>query len=231
MTFLPVGIIIVTFGAAIAGLVYIIANYQQLVAPPIGPIRTWGDLPQQFDVRQLGRIEGALPNLKRVIIVAHRVEKPTDELSVAVEKNFREHVTYLFLISKSRAGAELYGYYNLFEALARIALGPGGDVKTVVDIRQLPHDWVEVPYVFYQMEGPSGRIMTVAVRGQQTKEGIADTYELVDNMTGRALAQAILEEAPTNIYTGPEEFVDDPKIIAFPSEAVKKLSRGERERA
>ena len=73
-----------------------------------------------FDVRVLGRIEGSLPDLKRVIVIADQIEDPEDELRRAVKHNFQKGVHYLFLISKSRAPQELDRYVKIFMTLAEI---------------------------------------------------------------------------------------------------------------
>lgn len=39
-----------------------------------------------FGVSVLGRIEGSLPGLRRVIVVADRIEDPQDELRKAVQR-------------------------------------------------------------------------------------------------------------------------------------------------
>jgi hypothetical protein len=138
-------------------------------------------LPGRLSVHDLGRIESTIANLSRVIVIADRVEPPVDELRRAVEKNLANGVDYLFLISKSRGQKELDGYYGIFKTLCSVVTSRCQKVDNVgtVDIQELPYDWQDYPYVFYESKDPAGSISYVAVRGNQAKEGIAEFYAVV----------------------------------------------------
>jgi len=156
-----------------------------------------------LSVRKLGIIERDLTGLKQVIVLADRIERPHSTLAEAVEDNFSEGVHYLFLISNSNAENEMNGYYQIFEALARISADKS-DIDTsasdLVDIKKLPYDWPDVPYIFYRFQEENDKkIKTLAFRGNQKKEGIADFYEKLSGQHSQAMVQALLAEAPQEI--------------------------------
>lgn len=156
-----------------------------------------------ISVEKLGIIERDLPNLKQVIVVADRVEKPSSTLEEAVEDNFREGVKYLFLVSHSSAEQELTGYFLIFEALAKIALSGSRknvNIRDFVEIKRLPYDWPDVPYIFYQYSpDDTENRYTVAFRGNEKGEGIADFYEQLSSSNSLAIKLALLAEAPAEI--------------------------------
>ena len=153
--------------------------------------------------------------MKRVIVVADHIEKPTDTLADAVESNFRRHVRYLFLVSHSKAESEVNGYFLSFEALARIAASQSEfdvSVRDLVEIKRLPYDWLDYPYIFYQCwaHGNDEHRRTIAFRGNQKTEGVAEMYERVPSAMASAIAVAVLAGAPESIreqvQLGAEEF-------------------------
>ncbi len=154
--------------------------------------------------KNLGIFERDLPGLKQVIVLANQVEKPSNTLAEAVEDNFKEGVKYLFLVSKSKAESELEGYYLIFEALAKI-VRKKSNVKIatneLVEIKRLPYDWPDVPYIFYQFQNSEkdGNIYTIAFKGNQKGEGIAAFYEKLSPSHSESLALALLAEAPSGI--------------------------------
>lgn len=156
-----------------------------------------------ISVKRLGLIERDFPDLKQVIVVANKVERPHSTLEEAVEDNFRQHVKYLFLVSNSHAEQELSGYYLIFEALAKIAIRDENqqlNIRDLVDIRRLPYDWPDFPYIIYQYIPPGNETRyTIAYRGNKRGEGIADYYERLHPRHSEAFIRALLAEAPQEI--------------------------------
>ncbi len=187
--------------AAIAVLAYTMLNFDRLRAPPAGVVQA-APLPDHLTVDHIGEIEKGLANLIRVIVIADHVERPTDKLSDAVEHNFSRGVKYLFLVSGSHARREVDGYYQIFEALAKIVISRSGtrqSVRDLVDIHQLPYDWNDYPYLFYQVQDRSEKpeaLRTIAFRGEELREGIAKTYVRVEPTAAHTIAKSVLAEAP-----------------------------------
>ena len=177
-------------------------------------LRTRGIL----SVHALGRLEGSLPNLKSVVVVAHYVEAPNDELRRAVETNLIRGVKYRFLISKSNAERELHGYIEVFLAIARVVsarVNLPGSTEDLVEIRQLSYDWEDVPYIFYEMGVGGNRQDStwIAYEGTQKRNGIADQYVEVPVRDARRLAKIIQAGAPTPIRIMAAEISEPSKII------------------
>lgn len=191
-----------------------IASYFLLRYPERG-------LKDVLSVKDLGILEGSLKDLSQVVVVADHVEAPSDALRQAVEKNLARGVQYRFLISQSKAADELDGYYQLFEALAKIARKRSGtDVRELVNIQQLPYDWVETPYIFYRLpaqESPDS-FRYVAVRGNQRYEGIADFYSYLEPEYAHMIGRAILADAPSPIIVSSEQFKDS-NVVDFPAKS------------
>ena len=163
-----------------------------------------------LNVNALGQLEGSLTDLQQVLVVADHVEDPRDELRRAVERNLKRGVKYQFLVSQSKAQQELKGYYRIFEVLAQIVSSRSVQAGDLVTIQQLPYDWVEVPYVFYQVQDrslPSG-IRYIAIRGNQRREGIADFYTFVESDYAHMVARGILSDGPSPINVQKEQFRD-----------------------
>ncbi len=173
---------------------------------------------------ELGIFEKDLPNLKQVIVLANKVERPNDRLAEAVEDNFGEKVSYLFLVSNSKADEEVSGYYLIFEALAKKVAAEKKDssisVNELVTIKQLPYDWDDVPYIFYQytVDGSSNRY-TIAFRGNEKREGIAEYYEKLSPSRSSTLVSALLSEAPQEIRAN-LTLVDN--VVGMPKSGRKK---------
>jgi len=167
-------------------------------------------------VDELGIIEKDLVGLVQVVVVANEVERPTSTLQEAVEANFGEGVKYLFLISNSRADKALNGYYKIFKALAEISISNKDedfDIKSLVEIKRLPYDWPDVPYIFYQfIKEDSDERHTVAFRGNQKGEGVANYYEQLPLSHSKAIVMALLAEAPSEIKKN-LTFTD--KVVTF----------------
>lgn len=202
--------------------------YRLLKYPPLKEMATKKSpsLPDRITVHGLGRLEGGFRDLVRVIVICDQVERPEEELGRAVEANFERRVKYLFLISQSRAEAERQQYYRIFETLAQIVIYRTRSrirLADLVEIQQLPYDWNDYPYVFYQIrdESKGSHIKTVAYRGDQRLEGIANNYSRVDPVYAHTIARSVLSEAPgpvvETIQIDPEQFItEQPAVIPFP---------------
>lgn len=176
-------------------------------------------LPNIVTVKSLGDIEGNLKQLKRVIVVADHVEAPDDALRHAVEKNFARGVQYYFLVSKSKANAELGGYYKIFEALAVIVSNRSAQkikAEDLVKIQRLSYDWEDVPHILYETADIREAKYFLA-RGNQSREGIADFYSFERSDQTRIFARAILSDAPSGIALENVRFEDGSggKIFQF----------------
>ena len=129
-------------------------------------------IPATIPVSDIGVIERDLPNLRMVIVIADKVERPASLLSEAVEQNFIRGVKYLFLVSADRTKEE-DGYYKLFEQLAKIVIKRGLSVnkklEELIQIQSLPYKWEDYPHIFYRIELPEGGLRTLAFRGDKRK--------------------------------------------------------------
>jgi hypothetical protein len=179
-----------------------------------------GTTARPITLEQLAQIEASLPRLFQVIVVAHEVDKPLDQLQAAVEANFLNGVCYLFLISRSSAERHQIGYYDIFEALARIAMSRARTpipIDTLVKIQHFDYDWDDYPYIFYQMRETTG-VRTIALRGTDIREGIAKSYELVDPRSAQTIARSIVASAPQSLDLTASQFREDPrKVISITS--------------
>lgn len=162
--------------------------------------------PRYVTLEQLGTLEGSVPNLVRVMVVANRIEKPEGVLGQAVEDNFAKNVQYLFLISPSTAADEKKGYFKIFEAYQQIK----SPSKHLLDIKALPFEWDDYPIIFYQYENDE-KLASVAFRGSDIKKGITRFYERVPAEYAHTIAKSLLADAPKDIdqsaIPGRDEFV------------------------
>lgn len=153
-------------------------------------------------VDELGVIERDMKDLKRVIVIANQVEKPHSSLEEAVDDNFNEGIQYLFLVSKSKAETELESYYTIFEARAKIVAKKLGIAKdSLIQIKRLPFDWDNYPYILYQCErqGDSSQLVTYAFRGNEVRRGISHSYESVVGEDAHTIALTVTAGAPSDI--------------------------------
>lgn len=195
---------------SIAAIGICFAGYYLLYFPERG-------LPGRLSVHDLGRIESTVPNLSRVIVIADHVEDPVDELRRAVEKNLANGVDYLFLISKSKGQKELDGYYRIFATLPSIVTTrcQKADEVGKVDIQELPYDWQDYPYVFYESKDSAGSTSFGAVRGNEPREGIAEFYSVVDARYAYTIGRAVLSEAPRAIQVTADQFPDSSQLYPY----------------
>jgi hypothetical protein len=180
------------------------------------------DLPAGIGMREIGQIERDLAYLEAVTVIADKVERPTDTLSQAVEHNFSRNVKYLFLVSGSRRADEVKGYYAIFEAMAKVVLARSGQrsqrkLDDLIEIKQLPYAWDDYPLVFYRVRLPSGKTKTLAFRGDQLHEGIADHYGRVEHTLAHTLARAIVSDGPTDV----KDFSTDRDTFNVPTNVLK----------
>ena len=154
-----------------------------------------------------------MEGLEQVIVVAHKIEEPTDVLRESVKRNFSKGVRYLFLVSHSNAKNELReGYYRDFELIAQRSIKKYEryfEVSDLVKIHQLPYEWDDYPYIFYRVrDSAAERVKTIAFRGLEKLEGIANKYIYVPPAYARTIAKAILADAPVPLLAY-KEFADD----------------------
>ena len=161
------------------------------------------DLPSGIAVHEIGTIERDLAHLEAVTIIADKVERPTDTLSQAVEHNFSRGVKYLFLVSGAREPDEVRGYFEIFEAMARVVLArqqkKDKSVRDLIEIKQLPYTWDDYPLIFYRVRLSNGKAKTLAFRGDQLQEGIADHYGRLEPSLAHTIARAIVSDGPSDV--------------------------------
>ena len=155
-------------------------------------------------------------------MIADQIEDPEDELRRAVKHNFQKGVHYLFLISKSRAPQELDRYVKIFMTLAEIITKK----NDLVEIRQLPYDWPDYPYVFYETLSTSApRATFIAFRGNQRREGIADEYFGVPPHFAHTIAVSVLSGAPEKIVVEAEDFETPTNVVPISAVRGKDLTK------
>lgn len=157
-------------------------------------------------VEDLGKLELDSGELIEVLVLASLVEYPSGSLAEAVENNFSKGVKYSFLVSNSNAEKELDRYYKIFKDLAEIASEKSGKKirsSHMVNIKCLPYDWPDVPYIFYTYRKKIGEEEieeeVVAYRGNQKGEGIADFYEKLPSSQSESIKLTLLSGAPISI--------------------------------
>lgn len=177
------------------------------------PIDEW----EEITAHDLGLIESSIKGLVRVIVAAHRVEEPTNSLRNAVKKNLRDNVEYQFLVSKSRAESEIDGWIHMFLSIARVVLADADSElkpRDLIKISNLSYDWRDTPYVFYQSDVGDGRLSTIAFRGNQTDEGIAERYVRLPGWLAYSMALATLSDAPSPMQIVEQPFRVLPEVQA-----------------
>lgn len=193
MNFLIVLATAVPILAALGVIIFTVRNVSELTPSKLAPPSSISD--QRISVEDLGGIELRLQNLKRVLVVANKIERPEGSLARAVESNFKKGVDYLFLISRSKAATEKTRYYKLFEAYASMS---GAD-NSLLDIKALPFEWDDYPIIFYQTRDTKGILATIAFRGTELREGIAEYYQRVPAEYAHTIATTLLSDAPSDV--------------------------------
>ena len=169
------------------------------------PVEEWAEI----TAADLGTIEANITGLIRVIVAAHQVEEPKEGLREAVKKNLANNVEYHFLVSKCHAESEIDGWVRLFLAMAHVVQKRAGSPYSphdLIRISSLSYDWRDTPYLFYQTETSSGELATIAFRGNQTDEGIAERYTRLPGWLAYSLGLAILSDAPHPMSVQEVEF-------------------------
>ncbi len=177
----------------------------------IFPVDEWEDI----TAHELGEIEKNIKGLIRVIVAAHRVEEPSNALRQAVKQNLKNNIEYHFLVSQEHAQSELDGWVLMFLAIAKVVLTKAGSRRTpqsLVRISNLKYPWRDTPYVFYQTKTSNGQLATVAFRGNEIDEGIADKYTRLPGWMAYSLANAILSDAPEPMTIEAPQFELPPEI-------------------
>lgn len=192
-----------------------------LIAVSIGALvyvlRDPGRYSKYISVRKLGIIERDLSRLKRVIVVANQIDRPTGTLLEAVEDNFSEGVHYLFLVSKSQGVSSREQWFQLFEAIARVVRKIKGldiPVNKLVSIKTLDYEWPSEPHIFYQYEGlENSELITVCFRGNSSGYGISEFYEIITDSSVEAMLRGLLAGEPNEIEIGNVVLGDSPLSI------------------
>ncbi len=185
-------------------------------------IRNRDNISKFVSVRKLGVFERDLEGLIQVVVLAHRIEDPVNTFGEAVEDNFEEGVKYLFLVSSSASEEDLENDLLVFKEIAKRASNKSKkEIKAgeLVQMKKLPYEWHEVPYIFYQFQKEDSldqddNRYTLAYRGNQKGEGIADFYEKLSASQSHALLTAILHEAPKEISNN-LKLLDSEKVVQF----------------
>lgn len=112
-----------------------------------------------------------------------------------MESNFEKRVNCLFLISHRNAISERGRYYRLFEAYAHMY----NSAAEALDIKALPFEWDDYPIIFYQTRNANGDLASIAFRGAELREGIANSYERVPSQYAHTIATSLLADAPSDI--------------------------------
>lgn len=178
------------------------------------PVAEW----EEISAHHLGQIEGSIKGLLEVIVAAHRIEEPTNNLRAAVARNFERRVQYTFLVSNSSAEEELNGWVHMFLTIAHVILKRSKSDLTpsyFVTISKLSYDWRNTPFVFYRAKNNSGELATIAFQGNQNDEGIAERYVRLPADIAYSLALAILSDAPSPIQVTQNPFLLVPQIDQY----------------
>jgi hypothetical protein len=154
-------------------------------------------------VAEFGAIERSIAGLTEVIIVAHMVENPEENLRQAVITNFKKGIRYRFCVSRSnyKTARELYeGYFHALFDVAKAELRASArsgsseldlafdDVFIATPLRK---EWLSWPYVFYVQVDDSGQESISAFRGDQLREGIAENYVQLSAADARSVFNAV----------------------------------------
>ncbi|HEY2975317.1 MAG TPA: hypothetical protein VGJ48_22565 [Pyrinomonadaceae bacterium] len=180
-------------------------------------------------VSELGLYEGSLATLERAVIVAHRIENPEDSLREAVRNNIGRGVHYLFLVSRSKFADEKQLGYQLFAVFVDMVLRDGksgAKVEDFLEIRPLPYDWEDTPYIFYELreEERRGVRRIIALRGNQKREGIAEGYFKVDPPFARTIYRSVILSAAES---SEEETIDE-QDLTFSGAKILRLPNPQR---
>jgi len=182
----------------------------------------------RITVSELGDIERDLVDLRETIIVAHRIEKPEKHLRAAVEDNFQQGVRYVFVVSESElqnAATNEKIFHAIFTFAQETAPleGPNSKIRSrtfeeLFAIRALRGEWQSWPYIFYRCGSPTN---TIAFRGDQLREGIAENYVQLSGADAASIfcacEMAMTSEARSDVGAGGGEFSDRPPVLSIVS--------------
>ncbi len=174
-----------------------------------------GKLKVHLTVSELGKLEGNIPHLKEVVILADRIEEPTGRLFDAVKKNFNNNVKYTFLISKSKYVIERKNFYPIFEALAKSIDKKRNGNQKLISMKPLQLEWDDYPYIFYRTGDEANSYKTFAYMGTQNKEGIADDYELIPPTVAGKIVKLAMLGVELEHEIKQEELVPITKIVSL----------------
>jgi len=190
----------------------------------------------RLTLAELGEFEECLPRLREVIVVAHRVEDPQESLRAAVQDNFQEGVRYQFVVSNSQFHASSDKYEEFFRAIYTVAKAipakPGRELAIqqkrfddLFALRSLRGEWGSWPYVFYRFNDTDGSVRTIAVRGDQLREGIAENYiqlSAIDALTIYNACLMCLDEQTGQIPDLEQDYEDAAGVVSLVRERQRR---------
>jgi hypothetical protein len=155
---------------------------------------------RSLDWTELAKVEEKLDRLQRVIVMADKVDEPTDALREAVEDNMSTGVRYLFLVSHRTPDKTIQKYNDIFKQLeicarardhSKIILGKSPVIKDdrLFSFHKLKQDWIDYPYVCYEYQEAINhkRMNYLMYRGDELGVGIAKSYRKITPETAYSL--------------------------------------------
>lgn len=177
--------------------------------------------PELVSASGLGKLEIGAEELREILIICHKIEKPSNELLSAVRHNLANGRSYKFFVSQSNFEAESKAYFKIFQAIAevegRLNLSGKNSISDLVELHSLTFDWHDKPPIVFYRTGNPESPRTVAYRGHTAGEGIDNLYRLVDPYLGHAILEMLktMVEPETNREDiKPEEFLDN-NVVKF----------------
>jgi len=173
----------------------------------------------------LGKVEGQLSALEEVIVICHKIEKPTAELLDAVRQNLASGIRYRFFVAKDNYESECKQYFRYFELIAEMARldDPSKAIADLVTLLPLPIDWHDKPpFVFYRTR-QNGDVRTIAYRGFTAGEGIDTKYVRVDPVLAHTVLEMLVSTVgPTREDILPEEFIVSDNVFRMDEARAKR---------
>lgn len=165
---------------------------------------TSDQMPVGISQEALAAVESSLQELEMVVLVAHRIERPSDAIRAAVEENLARSVQYRFLTSPTTPDEIETVYFEDYKTSARAIKAKFGlplPLEKMVKLDRLTFEWDDFPYIFYRLRkrvgtGSRHTIHTLAFRGLSRTAGLAETYEAVPPALAQSLVRMLLVHTP-----------------------------------
>lgn len=200
---------------SLGGVFLLYYGYTKILSAPLIQHADTG-LSHHLTVKELGLIEGGISNLNEVIVIADRIEEPTNELYYSVKENLKKGIKYIFLISEHKFEKEKNSYWKIFQAIGE-AVKHNYKIENALEIYSLNFDWEDYPYVFYRFtDTETKKQKAFAYMGTQLREGIADEYELINPTIAKKMLDLAFKGVAIPEYekiTIEELYKTEPKII------------------